>query len=101
MAKKKSDAGEILNALLQQLTWNDQVIFTVKVRPQAQRTQVTGQLADGTIKIDLAAVPEDGKANAELIKFLAKEFDVPRSSVELIAGQTSRKKVMKIMGIHG
>lgn len=54
-------------------------------------------MTDGAIKIDVAAPPEDGKANAELIRFLAEYFDVPRSSVEILSGQTGRRKVVKII----
>ncbi len=50
------------------------------------------------MKIDVAAVPEDGKANAELIRYLAEEFGVTRMQVEIIAGQTSAKKKIKING---
>ncbi len=70
--------------------------FSVKVRPQAQKTAFRKPLADGTLKIDLAAVPEDGEANEELVRFLADEFGVPRSGVEIVSGQTSRLKVIRI-----
>ena len=70
--------------------------FSVKVRPQAQMTAFRKPLADGTLKIDLAAVPEDGAANEELIRFLAQEFGVPTSGVEIVSGQTSRKKIIRM-----
>ncbi len=72
------------------------VAFSVRVRPQAQTTCLKKPLTDGTLKIDLAAVPEDGAANEELIRFLAYQFDVPRASVELVSGQTARKKMIRI-----
>lgn len=72
------------------------VTFTVKVRPQAQITAFRKPLADGTFKIDLAAVPEDGAANEELVRFLAEEFGVARSTIAIVSGQTSRMKVIKI-----
>ncbi len=70
--------------------------FTFKVRASAQRTQFKEILDDGTVKIDVAAVPEDGKANEELIRFLAQEFDVGRSNIEIVSGHTSRIKVVRI-----
>lgn len=53
-------------------------------------------MADGTIKLDIAAVPEDGKANEELVRFLADEFDVPKSHVEILKGHTAKTKVVRI-----
>ncbi len=70
--------------------------FRVKVIPKSARTEVTGEMADGTVKIKVAAVPEKGKANAELCSFLAREFGVPQNRVEVIAGQTSPVKVVRV-----
>ncbi len=71
---------------------------TVKVRPSAQKTYLKGRLDDGTWKIDVAAVPEDGKANDELIRYMAEMCGVSRSTVELVSGQTARLKVLRIGG---
>ena len=73
-----------------------EVSFAVRVHPGASRTRVKSVMADGTIKLDIAAAPEDGKANEELVRFLAKEFGVPRSHVEILKGQTSKTKVVRI-----
>ena len=70
--------------------------FRVKVIPKSSRNEVVGRLADGTIKVKIAAVPEKGKANAELCGFLAAEFRVPHSRVEVIAGRTSPVKVVRV-----
>ena len=70
--------------------------FSVRVHPGAPHTRVKEILSDGTIKIDVAAVPEDGKANVALIKFLAKEFDVPKSHIEIVSGQTAQTKVIRV-----
>ena len=68
--------------------------FTVKVRSGAAKSQVKGKLADGTWKVDIAAAPEDGKANVELIAFLAETFAVPRANIKILSGfATSRKRV--------
>jgi len=72
------------------------VIFTVRAHAGASRTRAKQVLADGTIKMDIAAVPEDGKANAELIRFLAEEFAVPKSHVQILRGQTSKTKTVQI-----
>lgn len=72
------------------------VTFSVRVHPGAPRSGAKGAMADGTIKIDIAAAPEDGKANAELIRFLAEEFGVPKSCVEIVSGLTARRKTVWI-----
>jgi hypothetical protein len=51
---------------------------------------------DGSVKIDVAAPAEEGKANAALRKFLAREFSVPISNVEIVAGGGGRRKVVRI-----
>jgi len=49
-----------------------------------------------TIKIRIKAVPEKGKANAELIKFLSKEYNVPRSNISIVSGKTEQIKLIRI-----
>ena len=51
---------------------------------------------DGAWKVQLAAVPEKGKANEELIRFLADEFGVRRAQVEIVAGQTNAHKQVRV-----
>jgi len=88
------------------------VAFAVRVHPGAKRTQAKGVMADptsprstrlrragGTIKVDIASAPEDGKANAELIRFLAEEFAVPRSCVEILRGHTAKTKTVCITAV--
>jgi uncharacterized protein (TIGR00251 family) len=70
--------------------------FRVKVIPKSARTEITGELADGTLKIRVAAVPEKGRANAELCAFIARELGLPASSIEVISGQTSPVKLVKV-----
>ena len=53
-------------------------------------------MADGSIKIDVAAAPEDGEANAALVRFLSDECDVPLARIELLAGHTAKQKRVKI-----
>ncbi len=69
----------------------------LKVRPGAQRTAVRGVLLDGTIKIDIVAIREDGKANAALLKFLSETFAISRHNITIFTGQSSSKKVIKII----
>lgn len=72
----------------------------IKVLPKSPKNEVVEILedADGekTIKIRIKAVPEKGKANAELIKFLSKELSVPRDKISIISGKTEQLKLIKI-----
>jgi len=64
----------------------------VKVVPRSSKNQVVGYLADGTLKVKIAAPPEKGKANAELRRFLAAHFGVRRQDVVILSGETSPLK---------
>ncbi|MDR3229637.1 MAG: DUF167 domain-containing protein [Puniceicoccales bacterium] len=67
----------------------------IKAVPNAPRSAVVGRLGDAW-KIRLHAVPEDGKANKELLSFLAEKLGVPRCALELVSGGTSREKRVRI-----
>jgi len=69
--------------------------LTLHVQPGASRTEVAGTHGDA-LKVRLTAPPVDGKANAELLRFLAEAFGVPRRNVTLVRGETSRAKVVRI-----
>lgn len=69
--------------------------LTVHVQPGAKTTSCAGIHGDA-LKIRLAAPPVDGKANQALIAWLAKSLDCPQSAIELIRGQTSRRKILCI-----
>jgi uncharacterized protein (TIGR00251 family) len=71
------------------------LILTLHVQPGAKRTEVAG-VHGNALKIRLAAPPVDGKANAELRRFLADAFGVPQRSVTLVRGETSRQKMVRI-----
>lgn len=75
------------------------VIFTVRVVPRASQSEIVGE-HDGALKVRIASPPVDGAANAELIKLLAKSFDVPKSAIEIIGGQTSKTKQIKVSNIN-
>lgn len=72
--------------------------FTVKVRPRAKKNAITGEVGDA-LKLDLTAPPVDGRANDACIDFFAKLLKVPRSSVTIAAGQSSRNKTIRICGL--
>ena len=76
---------------------NGALIFNVRVVPRASKSEIVGE-HDGALKIRLASPPVDGAANAELIKVLAKTFQISKSEVEIIGGQTSKTKQIKAAG---
>ncbi len=86
----------MIDALKQRLKAEGSVTFRVKARPQAQTNRFRGPLGEDTFKVDIAATPEGGQANAELVRFLADEFEVNRDQVEIVVGDTSRLKVICI-----
>lgn len=73
----------------------DSVTMRVRVHPKARRERISGVLGDA-LKLELTAPPIDGKANEACIRFLAEFLRVPRSSVTIAAGLTSRNKVVRI-----
>jgi hypothetical protein len=76
----------------------DGVRIRVRVVPRASRTELVGLHGD-ELRIRLTAPPVDGVANEALISFLADRVAVPRSSVRLLSGETSRSKVVLITGL--
>jgi len=70
-------------------------VLRLTVVPGAQRTQVVGLLGD-RLKVRLAAPPEKGAANQELIAFLARRLNLPKSSLKLTGGAQSRTKVVTV-----
>lgn len=76
--------------------WRDgALLLAVHVQPGARRTALAGQYAD-RLKIALHAPPVDGKANEELLRFLAAELDLRRSGLRIAAGHASREKSVAI-----
>ena len=74
------------------------VNFAIKVHPRAKKNAITGELGDA-LKVSLIAPPVEGKANEGCIDFFAKLLEVPRSSITIAAGQTSRNKVIRVIGL--
>ena len=74
------------------------VTFAAKVHPRAKKNAITGELGDA-LKVSLTTPPVDGRANEACIEFFAKLLNVPRSSVTIASGQTSRNKVIRVSGM--
>ena len=77
---------------------DDGVSFAVRVHPRAKKNAITGELGDA-LKVSLTTPPIDGRANEACIEFFAKLLKVPRSSVTIASGQSSRNKVIRVAGL--
>lgn len=71
--------------------------FPVRIQPRAARTAITGTVGDA-LKLSLSAPPVDGRANVALGEFFAEVFSVPRGAVQILAGERSRNKVIRVTG---
>ncbi len=74
----------------------EDVHLKVKVVPGAGKSCFLEALTDGTWKIALKAQAEKGKANMELVSYLAKEFKLQKEQIQIISGKTARLKLLKI-----
>jgi uncharacterized protein len=72
--------------------------FAVKVQPRAKKNALTGEVGDA-LKLTLTAPPVEGRANEACITFFANLLDVPRSSITIASGETSRNKVIHVAGL--
>src|SRR5690606_3255610 len=75
----------------------DRLVLDLRVQPGAPRSEVAGTLG-GSLKVRLAAPANDGKANAELVRFLAERLGVPRRAVRITRGERSRSKAVEVTG---
>ena len=73
--------------------------FAVRVQPRASRNAIAGEMGEA-LKIALTAPPVEGKANEACVDFLANLLKVPRSSVTIASGESSRNKVVRIAGMR-
>ena len=73
--------------------------FQVKVHPRARKSAITGVVGDA-LNLALTAPPVEGRANEACVKFLAEFLNVPRSSVTIAAGESSRQKLIRIAGMR-
>lgn len=74
------------------------VTFAVKVHPRAKKNAITGKIGDA-LKVSLTAPPVDDRANQACIEFFSTLLNVPRSSVTIASGQSSRNKVIRVAGL--
>ena len=70
----------------------------LRVSPGASRTELAGRQGDAW-KVRISAVPERGRANEAVVGLLAERLGVPRTSLSVVSGQTSRDKVVELRGL--
>ena len=73
------------------------MILIVKVVPNSKKNSIEG-FKEGVLKVKIQAPPDKGKANDELIEFLAELLRIPKSRIQIISGQSSRMKKVEIQG---
>ncbi len=76
----------------------DGISFDVLVQPRASRPRL-GPIHGDRIKVAVPSPPVDGEANAAVVELIAKALGVARSAVEITAGQTSRRKTVRVRGV--
>ena len=72
--------------------------FSIRVQPRARKNAIVGEFGE-SLKVALTAPPVEGKANEACIAFLAELLEVPRSSITIAAGETSRNKLIRVSGV--
>lgn len=70
----------------------------LRVSPGSKRSSVNGLYGEAAVRLSVAAPPVDGKANAEVEKFLSKLFGVPKSDISVIVGTSGRDKTILVRG---
>ena len=75
-----------------------EIHLTIKAIQNAPRTEIVGLMENGVVRIKVHSIPEKGKANQELIRFLAEAFEIKKEDVILTSGAASRLKYFKIVG---
>ncbi len=71
------------------------MIIKVKVKPNAKKNEIK-QIEENFYEVRVTVVPEKGKANKKVVELLSKHFDVPKSRIKLVRGETSREKLFEI-----
>lgn len=73
--------------------------ITIRLQPASNKDEITGWMGDGTLKIKVKAKPVEGHANANLTSLLSKRLDIPKSRIEILMGEKSKQKTIRIQGI--
>lgn len=77
---------------------NNSLYIHIHVRPRASKNEISGILGD-YLKVRLTSLPVEGAANSLLVEFMAKRLGIPKSNIEIVSGEKSRRKTLKIEGL--
>jgi uncharacterized protein (TIGR00251 family) len=77
---------------------SNNLTIKIKVEPRSSKSEIVGAYGDA-LKVKLTSPPVEGKANKELIELLSKKLKVRKKDIEIISGQSSKNKVVKIAGL--
>jgi len=72
---------------------NGKIFLNIKAQPNSSKNKIAGMYGDESLKVNIKAPAVEGAANKELVKFISKEFKIPKSDIE-IKGETSKRKVL-------
>ncbi|MDI3533843.1 MAG: uncharacterized protein PWQ82_208 [Thermosediminibacterales bacterium] len=87
---------DLIKKYQHKLDTSGKVTLKIKVSTKMPKTEFTNQLDDGTLKLNVKSAPEKGKANKEIIKYLSKQFEIPKSKIKILSGETSSLKIISI-----
>lgn len=73
--------------------------LTIKVTPRARKNEIVGFMADGTLKVRVTALPVEGAANDAVVALLASALGIPKSQIEIVAGQATTSKLVSITDV--
>jgi len=74
------------------------LILKIKVEPRSSKSGIVGPYGDA-LKVKLTSPPVEGKANKELVDLLSKELKVRKKDIQILSGQSSKNKIVKIIGL--
>jgi uncharacterized protein (TIGR00251 family) len=77
---------------------NNSITFAVRVQPRSSKNEICGIYGDA-VKIKLTSPPVEGEANEGLVKFLSKVLDISKGQIEIIGGQKSKNKVIRVTAV--
>ncbi len=86
----------MIDIFIQKLRQEKEICLNLKIKAGAKETKFKEILPGNILKINIKSSPQKGKANQELISFLAKEFSVPKNNIKILKGQTNQNKLVKI-----
>jgi uncharacterized protein (TIGR00251 family) len=72
--------------------------FALRVQPRASRNAIAGVMGDA-VKLAITAPPVDGKANQAVVEYLAELFDVAKSNIVIVSGESGRNKLIAVRGL--